>query len=109
MLKMHRGALMALGAALLLGALAFLFVKTAGIDFRHDAQALNLMREMIALDNHWNDETGRLVNDLQGNTRVSDLSAMMGRTLAEAERDQAASRKDLAALRAGLEIGRAHV
>jgi len=103
MLKMHRGALMALGAALLLGALAFLFVKTAGIDFRHDAQALNLMREMIALDNHWNDETGRLVNDLQGSTRVSDLSAMMGRTLAEAERDQAASRKDLAALRAGLD------
>src|SRR5690349_1102164 len=32
MLKTHRGALMALGAAILLGALVFLFVKTAGID-----------------------------------------------------------------------------
>ena len=77
---------MALGAALLLGALVFLFVKTAGIDFRHDSQALNLMREMITLDSHWDDETGRLVNDLQGTTRVSDFSAMIGRTLGEAER-----------------------
>ena len=103
MLKMHRGALTALGAALLLGALVFLFVKTAAIDFRHDTQALNLMREMITLDNHWNDEAGRLVNDLQGGTRVSDFAAMMGRTLAEAERDRATLRKDLVALRAGLD------
>src|SRR5258706_2885052 len=86
MLKTHRGALMALGAALLLGALVFLFVKTAGIDFRHDSQALNLMREMITLDSHWDDEAGRLVNDLQGTARVSDFSAMIGRTLGEAER-----------------------
>ena len=77
---------MALGAALLLGALVFLFVKTAGIDLRHDSQALNLMREMITLDSHWDDESGRLVNDLQGTTRVSDFSAMIGRTLGEAER-----------------------
>ena len=77
---------MALGAALLLGALVFLFVKTAGIDFRHDSQALNLMREMITLDSHWDDESGRLVNDLQGTTRVSDFAAMIGRTLGEAER-----------------------
>jgi len=53
MLKTHRGALMALGAALLLGALVFLFVKTAGIDFRHDSQALSLLREMMTLDAHW--------------------------------------------------------
>src|SRR5258706_9997289 len=86
MLKTHRGALMALGAALLLGALVFLFVKTAGIDFRHDSQALSLMREMITLDSHWDDEAGRLVNDLQGTARVSDFSAMIGRTLGEAER-----------------------
>ena len=105
MLKTHRGALMALGAALLLGALVFLFVKTAGIDFRHDSQALTLMREMITLDSHWDDETGRLVNDLQGTTRVSDFSAMMGRTLGEAERGVShdALRKELAGLRAGLD------
>jgi len=77
---------MALGAALLLGALVFLFVKTAGIDFRHDSQALSLLREMMTLDAHWDDETGRLVNDLHGTTRVSDFSAMIGRTLGEAER-----------------------
>src|SRR5258705_440406 len=80
MLKTHRGALMALGAALLLGALVFLFVKTAGIDFRHDSQALNLMREMITLDSHWDDEAGRLMNELQRTALVSDFTAMFGRT-----------------------------
>jgi signal transduction histidine kinase len=96
---------MALGAALLLGALVFLFVKTAGIDFRRDTQALNLMRQMISLDSHWDDESGRLVNDFQGTARVSDFSAMIGRTLGEAERGATgnAHRGDLAALRAGLD------
>ena len=105
MLKTHRGALMALGAALLLGALVFLFVKTAGIDFRHDSQALSLLREMMTLDAHWDDETGRLVNDLHGTTRVSDFSAMIGRTLGEAERGvtRPALRNEIAGLRASLD------
>jgi signal transduction histidine kinase len=96
---------MALGAALLLGALVFLFVKTAGIDFRHDSQALNLMREMITLDSHWDDETGRLVNDLQGTTRGSDFSAMIGRTLGEAERGvtREALRSEIGGLRRALD------
>jgi signal transduction histidine kinase len=96
---------MALGAALLLGALVFLFVKTAGIDFRHDSQALNLMREMITLDSHWDDETGRLVNDLQGTTRVSDFAAMIGRTLGEAERGvtRDALRSEIGGLRRSLD------
>jgi two-component system NtrC family sensor kinase len=96
---------MALGAALLLGALVFLFVKTAGIDLRHDSQALNLMREMITLDSHWDDETGRLVNDLQGTTRVSDFAAMIGRTLGEAERGvtRDALRSEIGGLRRSLD------
>ena len=52
MLKTHRGALMALGAAILLAALVFLFIKTAGVDFRQDSHALSLLREMRDLDSH---------------------------------------------------------
>jgi len=40
MIRTTRSVLGALGAALLLGALVFLFVKTAGTDFRNDSSAL---------------------------------------------------------------------
>ncbi|HEX4779471.1 MAG TPA: hypothetical protein VH301_01880, partial [Usitatibacter sp.] len=58
-----RGALQAAAAGILLGALAFLFVKTAGIDFKNDAQALSLLREMKDLDGHWDDEMHRQADD----------------------------------------------
>ena len=104
MLKTHRGALMALGAASLLVALVFLFVKTAGIDFRQDSQALSLLREMRDLDNHWDDEATRLANDLNGTQPRGDFGAMIGRTLAELERaaSRDAFRKELSELRAAL-------
>src|SRR5207244_3314552 len=76
MLKTHRGALMALGAAILLAALVFLFVKTAGIDFRHDAQALSLLREMHDLDSHWDDEAVRLSNDFASAQPRGDFAGM---------------------------------
>ena len=104
MLKSHRGALMALGAAILLAALVFLFAKTAGIDFRQDAQALSLLREMRDLDSHWDDDAARMVNDFKGAPAQADFAAMMGRVLAEVERSvtRAPFRKELAQLRAGL-------
>jgi signal transduction histidine kinase len=104
MLKMHRGALMGLGAAILLAALAFLFVKTAGIDFRQDSHALNLLREMRDLDNHWDDEAARVVNDFAGSPPRGDFGAMMARTLTELERGAARDtfRKEVAGLRAAL-------
>jgi two-component system, NtrC family, sensor kinase len=104
MLKSHRGALMALGAAILLAALVFLFAKTAGIDFRQDAQALSLLREMRDLDSHWDDDAARMVNDFKGAPAQADFAAMMGRVLAEVERSvtRDAFRKELAQLRAGL-------
>src|SRR4051794_9783406 len=86
MLKSHRGVFMALGAATLLAALAFLFAKTSATDFRHDAQALNLLREMHDLDSHWDDDSARLVNDFTGSVPRADFAAMIGRALAEIER-----------------------
>src|SRR5258708_12807706 len=104
MLKTHRGALMALGAAILLAALVFLFVETAGIDFRHDAQALSLLREMHDLDSHWDDEAVRLSNDFVSAQPRGDFAGMMGRTLSELERgtSRESFRKELAQLRASL-------
>ena len=104
MLKTHRGALMALGAAILLAALAFLFVKTAGIDFRQDAQALTLLREMRDLDSHWDDEAARLANDFAAPQARGDFAAMIGRMLTELERGatRAASRKEAEQLRVAL-------
>jgi signal transduction histidine kinase len=104
MLKMHRGALLALGAAILLAALVFLFVKTAGIDFRQDSQALNLLREMRDLDSHWDDEASRLANDFAGTQPRGDFAAMIGRTLSELERgaSREAFRKEGSDLRVAL-------
>jgi two-component system, NtrC family, sensor kinase len=105
MLKTHRGALMALGAATLLAALVFLFVKTAGTDFRHDAQALNLLREMRDLDSHWDDDTARIVNDFNATPVQGDFPGMMGRVLSEAERGTSREgfRKELAQVRTALD------
>ena len=105
MIRTTRGALGALGAAFLLGTLVFLFVKTAGIEFKHDSQALSLLREMKALDTHWDDDAARIANDFAaGAAPQADFAAMMGRILQEidplATRD--AFRKDLTGLRASL-------
>ena len=101
-----RSALAALGAAFLLGALIFLFVKTAGVDFKHDSHALTLLREMKDLDSHWDDDAARRANDLAGaNAPQTDFSAMMRRDLAELDRDAGSDsfRKELAQLRRGLD------
>ena len=105
MLKTHRGAIMAVGAAILLAALVFLFVKTAGIDFRHDSAALSLLREMRDLDGHWDDDAARIVNDFKGAPPQGDFAGMIGRILNELERGspREALRKELSQLRAGVD------
>src|SRR6476659_8355465 len=105
MLKTHRGALMALGAATLLAALVFLFVKTAGTEFRHDAQSLNLLREMRDLDNHWDDDSARMVNDFSNTGTQADFPAMIGRLLSEVDRSATheAFRREIAGVRTSLE------
>src|SRR5450631_124739 len=101
-----RSALAALGAAFLLGALIFLFVKTAGVDFKHDSNALTLLRQMKDLDSHWDDDATRRANDLGGaSAPQTDFGAMMRRDLAELDRDASGDsfRKELAQLRRGLD------
>jgi two-component system NtrC family sensor kinase len=101
-----RSALAALGAAFLLGALIFLFVKTAGVDFKHDSHALTLLRQMKDMDSHWDDDATRRANDLGGaSAPQTDFSAMMRRVLAELNRDASGDsfRKELAQLHRGLD------
>jgi len=99
-----RVALTALGAAALLAALAFLFVKTASGDFRHDAGALGLLREMKELDTRWDDDVERLANDFSGASPRADFATMMGRLLGELDRSSPgpALARELPRLKAGL-------
>lgn len=106
MIRTTRGAFWALGAAFLLGTLVFLFVKTAGIDFKHDSSALNLLREMKDFDTHWDDDAARISNDFRGAaTPQADFGAMMGRILHELDRLVAREslKKEMARLRSGLD------
>ena len=105
MIRTTRGVLGTLGAAILLGALVFLFVKTAGIDFKHDSTALSLLREMKDFDAHWDDDAVRVSNDLRGAAAPqADFAAMMGRILQELDRlaTREPLRKELAQVRASL-------
>jgi two-component system NtrC family sensor kinase len=104
MIRTTRGVLGALGAALLLGALVFLFVKTAGTDFRNDSSALTLLRQMKDFDNRWDDDAVRISNDFSGAAPQADFAAMMGRILQEADRiaTREAFRKELTQLRTAL-------
>jgi signal transduction histidine kinase len=81
-----RGALQVAVAGLLLATLAFLFVKTAGVDLKNDAQALSLLRELKDLDNHWDDDVRRQADDFGPAAPQSDFAAMMARTLAQMDR-----------------------
>ena len=99
-----RVALQALAAGTLLGALAFLFVKTAGVDVKNETQALTLLREMKDVDNHWDDEVARISDDFSAPVPRSDFGAMMLRLLTELERIPGAGdfRGEVAKLRGGL-------
>jgi two-component system, NtrC family, sensor kinase len=101
-----RSALAALGAAFLLGALIFLFVKTAGVDFKHDSHTLTLLREMKDLDSHWDDDAARGANDLSATSAPqADFGAMIRRNLAEIGRGSTSEslRRELAQLAASLD------
>src|SRR5258705_6309479 len=104
MIRTTRSVLGALGAALLLGALVFLFVKTAGTDFRNDSSALTLLRQMKDFDNRWDDDAVRISNDFSGAAPQADFPAMMGRILQEADRiaTRESFRKELTQLRTAL-------
>jgi len=99
-----RGALQALGAAFLLGMLVFLFVKTAGMDVKHDSHALSLLRELRDLDSRWDDDVTRIANEFSAAASRADFPLLMGRILTELERSSPgrAFAEDLHQLRGGL-------
>ena len=100
-----RSALLALGAAALLAALVFLFVKTEAIDFKNDAQALSLLREMKDLDTRWDVDALRLANDLSAApATIADRGPMLARILRELESGpvRSAIAEQLPRLRSGM-------
>ncbi len=99
-----RAAFMALGAAMLLAALIFLFMKTAAIDFKHDAQALALLREMKDLDTRWDVDALRIVNELAvASTATPERGRLIARALRELENNGGSA--DLVAQARGLRSG----
>jgi two-component system, NtrC family, sensor kinase len=83
--KSH-GAIVALGAAILLGALVFLFVRTEGIDFKSDAQALGLLREMKDLDTRWDADALGIANSFApSSVPILDRGPLVTRLLKELE------------------------
>jgi signal transduction histidine kinase len=80
-------------AALLLGALAaglvFLFVRTVTIDFRGDAQALSLLRQLKDFDTRRDVEALRITTDFDTAANPSDWSALRARALRDLEKDPA--------------------
>src|SRR5947209_8735720 len=80
-------ALLAAAPLALLGALAFLIVKTQAIDFQRDAQALALLREMKDLDIRWDQDALRLANDFAPREAVTaERGALIARNMQELER-----------------------
>jgi signal transduction histidine kinase len=80
-------ALMSAAPLALLGALAFLVVKTQAIDFQRDAQALALLREMKDIDIRWDQDALHLANDFSPRQAPSaDRGALIARNMQELER-----------------------
>ena len=64
--RVLRTSVAAFFAVALLGTLAFLFIRTAGTDFRNDFQVLERLRELRELDQRWDEEALRLAATLEG-------------------------------------------
>jgi signal transduction histidine kinase len=85
--KRHALAALLLGA--LLGGLVFLFVRTVTIDFRGDAQALSLLRQLKDFDTRRDVDALRMTTDFETSTNPSDWSAMRARALHDLQKDPA--------------------
>ena len=81
---------MALAAAILLGTLIFLFAKSAAIDFKNDAHALALLREMKDHDTRWDVDAQRIANQFAPSSASSpERGRMIASSLRELEREGA--------------------
>jgi signal transduction histidine kinase len=97
--------ILALAAAALLGALAFLFAKTQGSGYKDDVQALALLRELRDMDARWDMDGLRVANDFSASPLpVPDRSVVVSRIFQELEHGpgRAAVGAQIPALRAGI-------
>jgi two-component system, NtrC family, sensor kinase len=92
--RLFRSLTAALAAALLLGALAFLYARTESVDFGGHNEALALLREVKDLDAAWDRDAIRLRTEPPGS--LTDRSPVAARTLKDL--NQAAARIDSPAL-----------
>ncbi len=84
--RARKSLFVALAAALLLGALAFLFVKTLSSGYKDDAQALALLRELRDMDARWDLDGLRIANDFAATpAAVADRSIIVARIFHELE------------------------
>jgi len=99
-----RTILLIVAASALLGALVFLFAKTQSVEYKHDAQALALLREIRDLDLRLDVDGSRLANDLSTNEPIADRSLVLARIFQELEHGQARGvvGTQVPALRAGM-------
>ncbi|MEO5694840.1 MAG: ATP-binding protein [Usitatibacter sp.] len=103
--RVRKSALLALVGAALLGALAFLFVKTQSAGYKEDAQALALLRELRDMDAGWDSDGLRLANDFGAvQAPVADRSMIVNRIFQELEHGsaRAAAGAQVPGLRAGM-------
>jgi signal transduction histidine kinase len=107
--RARKTALVAAGAAVLLLALAFLFVRTMATGYKDQVQAVSLLRELRDADARWDADALQLANDLGGTSgSAPDRTAIIGRILQELERGGArhAVAGTLPQVRAGVESKR---
>jgi signal transduction histidine kinase len=99
-----RAAMLAGVAAVMLGALVFLFVRTAGFDSRRDAETASLLRELRALDLRLDGDAGRLANDYSASQPATiDRTPIIARVLRELEQQSGPSvAAQIPGLRAGI-------
>lgn len=81
--------MLAAGAAVLLLALAFLFVKTMATGYKDKVHAVSLLRELRDADARWDADALRLANDLAAKPSVPDRAPFIDRILNELERSGA--------------------
>jgi len=83
-LRLSRRAWIAAAALALLGLLVFLFVKTDASQYRDEAAALSLLRELKDVDTRWDVDALRLTDALSGAAHpVPDRGPILGRILQE--------------------------
>ena len=86
--RLPRAAWLSAAALALLGTLVFLFLKTESSSYKHQAQALALLRELKDLDSRWDIDALRHANALSSAApAVHDRGPVLARILQELSRD----------------------